>query len=70
MELTAVAAWLNVTFADFDLAIMLVAIYEMSYVESIPHKVSINEAINLAKKYSTDKSGKFINGILSNFTGE
>lgn len=53
-----------------DLAIMLVAIYEMSYISSIPHKVSINEAINLAKKYSTEKSGKFINGILSNFTGE
>ncbi len=53
-----------------DLAILLVAIYEMSYIKSIPHKVSINEAINLAKKYSTDKSGKFINGILSNFTGE
>ena len=53
-----------------DLAIMLVSIYEMSYISSIPHKVSINEAVNLAKKYSTEKSGKFINGILSNFTGE
>lgn len=53
-----------------DLAIMLVAIYEMTYIKSIPHKVSINEALELAKKYSTEKSGKFINGILANFTGE
>lgn len=53
-----------------DLAIMLLAVYEMSYIKSIPHKVSINEAVNLSKKFSTEKSGKFINGILSNFTGE
>lgn len=52
-----------------DLAIMLVAIYEMKYISSIPKKVSINEALNLAKAYSTDKSNSYINGILSNFVG-
>ena len=53
-----------------DLAILLVAIYEMKYVNNIPKTVSVNEALNLAKVYSTEKSNKFINGILSNFMGE
>ena len=53
-----------------DMAILLVAIYEMKYIKSIPNAVSINEALNLAKLYSTEKSNKFINGILSNFVGE
>ena len=48
-----------------DLAILLVAVYEIKYIDSIPVKVSINEALNLAKNYSTEKSNKFINGILS-----
>lgn len=50
-----------------DLAVILLALYEIKYISSIPYKVSVDEAINLAHKYSTDKSGKFINGILSKF---
>lgn len=53
-----------------DLAILLVAIYEIKFIKSIPNLVSINEALNLAKKYSTEKSSLFINGILKNFVGE
>lgn len=53
-----------------DLAILLVALYEMKYINSIPKKVSLNEALNLAKVYSTEKSSTYINGILSNFMGE
>ena len=53
-----------------DLAILLVALYEMLYIKSIPTNVSINEALNLAKLYSTEKSASFINGVLSNFVGE
>ena len=53
-----------------DLAILLVALYEILYIKGIPTNVSINEAINLSKIYSTDKSPSFINGILSNFVGE
>ncbi len=52
-----------------DLAILLVALYEIKYVKSIPNKVSINEALNLARLYSTEKSNSFINGILANFVG-
>ena len=53
-----------------DMAILLVAVYEMKYIDSIPPKVSINEALNLAKIYSTDQSSSYINGILKNFVGE
>ena len=48
-----------------DKAIMLVALFEILYMADIPYAVSINEAVELAKKYGTEKSGSFINGILS-----
>ena len=50
-----------------DLAIILIAAYEILYLPEIPCEVSVNEAIELAKIYSTEKSYKFINGILSRF---
>ena len=50
-----------------DLAVLLLAIYEIKYINDIPFKVSVDEAITLAKKYSTEKSGKYINGVLSKF---
>lgn len=52
-----------------DLAIILLALYEIKYMSSIPFKVSVDEAVTLAHKYSTEKSGKYINGILSKFAG-
>lgn len=48
-----------------DIAILLVAIYEIIYMDDIPYKVSVNEAVELAKAYSTDKSAGYINGILA-----
>ena len=50
-----------------DLAIILLALYEIKYISSIPYKVSVDEAVNFAHKYSTDKSGKYINGVLAKF---
>ena len=50
--------------AILDKLIMRMAICELLYFADIPPKVSIDEAIELAKKYSTEQSGKFINGIL------
>lgn len=47
-----------------DRNIIRLAIYEMLFVDTIPELVSINEAIELAKKYSTKDSAKFVNGIL------
>lgn len=51
--------------AKTDLAILRNATAEMLYVDEIPNKVAINEAINLAKKYGDDKSYAFINSVLS-----
>lgn len=47
-----------------DRNIMRVAVYEMLFCEDIPAKVSINEAIDIGKKFGTEESGGFINGIL------
>ena len=49
-----------------DLAILKIAIYEMIYSnQKTPSKVIINEAVELAKKYSTEKSYSFVNGVLA-----
>lgn len=50
-----------------DRIILEIAIYEILTVEEIPTSVSINEAVKLAKKYGTDNSSSYINGVLSNF---
>ena len=53
-----------------DLAVLKVAICEILFVEDIPNKVSINEAIEIAKIYCDDKTPKFINGILGSVVNE
>ncbi len=47
-----------------NLTILRLAVAEMLYVEDVPEKVAINEAIELTKKYSDEKSVSFINGVL------
>lgn len=56
--------------AAVDRNILRLAIYEMLYREDIPPVVSINEAVDVAKKFSTQDSGKFVNGILDKVKGE
>jgi N utilization substance protein B len=50
--------------AVVDRNVLRLAIYEMLYRDDIPPVVSINEAVDIAKKFSTRDSGKFVNGIL------
>jgi transcription antitermination protein NusB len=50
--------------AVIDKILLRMTITELIFFEDIPPKVSINEAIEIAKRYSTEKSGKFINGVL------
>ena len=50
-----------------DRIILEISVYEILNVEDIPTSVSINEAVKLAKKYGTDSSSSYINGVLSNF---
>ncbi|MCR8745251.1 transcription antitermination factor NusB [Romboutsia lituseburensis] len=53
-----------------DLAILRLAICEILFIEEIPNKVSINEAVEIAKVYCDDKTPKFINGILGSVVNE
>lgn len=48
-----------------ELAILRLAVTEMRYLEDIPMKVSINEAVELAKKFADDQAPKYINGVLA-----
>ena len=56
--------------ARVDLCILRVALYEMLYVDSIPVSVSINEAVELAKKYGGDDDPAFVNGLLGGVARE
>ena len=46
-------------------AALLLATYEMLYMKDIPHRVSINEALELMKKYDEEKAKVFVNGVLN-----
>lgn len=54
--------------AVVDRNILRFSTYELLYVEDVPPKVVINEAVNIAKKFSQEESGKFVNGILDKIT--
>ncbi len=56
--------WTIGRIAKMDLPILRVAIFEIKHREDIPVGVSINEAVELAKKFGSDDSAKFINGLL------
>ena len=56
--------------ASLDMILMQMGVCEFLYFETIPPKVTINEYIDLAKEYSTEQSGHFINGILDNIHKE
>jgi transcription antitermination factor NusB len=50
--------------AMIDRNIMRFATFELLYLADVPPKVTLNEAVNLAKKFSQEESGKFVNGVL------
>ncbi len=62
---SALTSWNIKRLSRVDISIIRLALLEILECEEIPEKVSINEAVELAKKYSTDKSPKFINGVLA-----
>lgn len=53
-----------------DRQVLRLAVYEMIYRDDIPPKVVINEAIELAKNFGTEESGKFVNGVLGKMVKE
>lgn len=56
--------WTINRISKVNLALLQLAIYEIKYMDDIPDKVSVNEAVQMAKKYSSPESGSFINGVL------
>ena len=56
--------WKITRIAKVDLAVLRIALSEILYNETIPESVSINEAVEISKKFSNEDSHKFINGIL------
>ena len=58
-------SWETERLAFMDIVVLLVAIAELEKVPSVPTKVTMNEFIEIAKCYSTNKSGQFVNGILN-----
>lgn len=59
--------WKTNRMSKVDLTLIRLAVYEITYEEDIPVKVSINEAVEIAKKYGTDESSSFVNGVLAKF---
>ena len=59
--------WKTSRMSKMDLSILRLAVYELKYEDDIPAKVSINEAVELAKQYGTDSSSGFVNGVLAKF---
>lgn len=57
--------WTIDRISKIDLAILRLAIYEIKYIENIPVKVSLNEAVELAKMYGDENSANFVNGLLA-----
>ncbi|MGI6554046.1 MAG: transcription antitermination factor NusB [Bacillota bacterium] len=62
--------WKIERLAAIDRNILRLAVFEMTTQPDIPHEVSINEAVELAKKYSTDKAASFVNAILDGISKE
>lgn len=57
--------WKTKRMGKADLAIIRLAVYEIKFEEDMPTSVAINEAVELAKKFGSDRSFKFVNGILA-----
>lgn len=56
--------WSKKRISRISAAVLRIAIYEMLYLKDIPVQVTVNEAVELAKKYDTDESYTFVHGVL------
>lgn len=64
---THLQGWKRERIPKVDLSILRVAINEIDNIKDVPSSVSINEAVDMAKRFSTDDSFKFINGLLGTY---
>jgi N utilization substance protein B len=65
-----IRGWTMNRLSRVSLAILRLAVYEMKYEDDIPVSVSINEAVNLAKKYGGAEDAPFVNGVLGSAAKE
>ncbi len=61
---SSLKGWKIESIAKVELAILRLCVVEIKYVDDVPYKVAINEAIEVSKLYGDDKTPKFINGVL------
>lgn len=66
----AAKGWKTVRMNKVDLSILRLAVYEMKWDEEVPVGVAIDEAVELAKKYSGDDGPAFVNGVLAKLARE
>ncbi len=59
------SGWSISRLAKTDLAILRIAVYEILFSDDVPDKVAVNEAVELAKLFSSEKAPSFVNGVLS-----
>lgn len=64
------SGWAINRISKVDLSLLRIAIYEILYRNDIPLQVSINEALEISKKYSSEESYKFVNGLLGSLVRE
>ena len=71
-ELIAAKAkgWTLTRMPVLDLSVMRLAVFELLERPHVPTAVVLNEAVELAKRYSTDDSGRFVNGVLAAIAGD
>ncbi|TFB23843.1 transcription antitermination factor NusB [Filobacillus milosensis] len=62
--------WSFSRIATVEKTVLRIAVYELMFEDEVPNKVAVNEAVELAKRFNEDQSGKFINGVLSKFMKE
>ena len=62
--------WKKERISPVSMALIRLGAYEIMFMEDIPSKVSINEAVELAKKYDDEKSYSFVNGVLNALAAE
>lgn len=63
-------SWKLNRLAKADLVILRLSVFEMLYVTDVPNRVSLNEALELTKRFSDDDSRRFVNGVLSSVMAE
>ncbi|WP_163969960.1 transcription antitermination factor NusB [Oceanobacillus halotolerans] len=62
---THLEKWTINRIASVEKTVLRISLYEIKYLDDVPTNVSINEAVELANRYGEEKSGKFVNGVLS-----